>query len=71
MRVHVKLKNDTNYSAKIVGALAAWDNKDARLSRLTLFGHFPLDGELVDEVPGQESETISLFGAGKTSSKFF
>ena len=49
MRVHVKLKNDTNQSAKIVGALAAWDNKDARLSRLTLFGHFPLDGELVDE----------------------
>ena len=49
MRVHLKLTNGATYSTKIVGALAAWDNKDARLSRLTLFGNFPVDGTIVDE----------------------
>ena len=49
MRVHVRLNGESNYAATILGAYAEWDNKDARLSRLTLFGQFPVDGELVDE----------------------
>ena len=49
MRVHMKLKGDRNYSAKINGALAGWDNKDARLSYLTLFGYFPMDGVMVEQ----------------------
>lgn len=48
MRVHLRI-GDTRYATKIHGALAKWDNRDARLSGLTLFGYFPVDGHMVEE----------------------
>ena len=52
VRVHLRLVNDTRYTANIDGVLAGWHDKAARLSYITLFGRFPVGGEI------KESYTI-------------
>ena len=49
MRVHLRLSNDTRYTAKIEGVLAGWDDKNARLSYITLIGKFPVNENIVEK----------------------
>ena len=49
MRIHMRINSETRYTTKIYGALASWENKEARLTKLTLFGHFPFEGRMADE----------------------
>ena len=44
MKVIVRLKQDCHYVTEIKGAIAEWANRNDRVSVLTIYGAFPVNG---------------------------